>query len=94
MDQTEDSRELERKIAQANRIASSVSDQTTVGRLLAWAEVYVASSNSIARLRGGKMNQKARARVVGAKWPAFGRDLTFWLQAENQLTARNRKKSP
>jgi hypothetical protein len=38
MDQTEDSRELERKIAQANRIASSVSDQTTVGRLLAWAE--------------------------------------------------------
>jgi hypothetical protein len=40
------------------------------------------------------MNQKARARVVGAKWPAFGRDMTFWLQAENQLTARNRKKSP
>jgi hypothetical protein len=33
VDQTEDSNEPERKIAQATRIVSSVSDQTTLGRL-------------------------------------------------------------
>ena len=33
MDQSEDSRDLERKIEQATRIASRVTDQTTVERL-------------------------------------------------------------
>jgi polyhydroxyalkanoate synthesis regulator phasin len=38
MDQIEDTRELERKIEQAVRIASSVTDQTTVQRLKAFVE--------------------------------------------------------
>lgn len=38
MNQREDPEELERKIAQASRIANRVSDQTTIGRLLAWIE--------------------------------------------------------
>ncbi|HEX2655431.1 MAG TPA: hypothetical protein VHN11_17510, partial [Xanthobacteraceae bacterium] len=38
MEQSEDPEELERKIAQASRIASSVGDQTTIDRLLAWAD--------------------------------------------------------
>jgi len=38
MDQSDDPRELERKIEQASRIASRVTDQTTVERLRAWIE--------------------------------------------------------
>jgi hypothetical protein len=38
MDQSDDPQELERKIEQAARIASRVSDQTTVERLGAWIE--------------------------------------------------------
>jgi hypothetical protein len=38
MDQSDDPRELERKIDQATRIASRINDQTTVERLRAWIE--------------------------------------------------------
>ena len=39
MDQSEDDpRELERKIDQARRIASTITDQTTVERLKEWVE--------------------------------------------------------
>ena len=38
MDQIEDPRDLERKIAQASRIASRVTDETTYQRLTAWIE--------------------------------------------------------
>jgi hypothetical protein len=38
MDQSEDPRELERKINHASRIASRINDQTTVERLRAWIE--------------------------------------------------------
>ena len=38
MDQSEDPRELERKIDQATRIASGINDQMTVERLTAWIE--------------------------------------------------------
>jgi hypothetical protein len=38
MDQSEDPRELERKIYHASRIASRINDQTTVERLRAWIE--------------------------------------------------------
>ena len=34
----DDPRELERRIQQASRIASNISDPTTVGRLRAWIE--------------------------------------------------------
>ena len=38
MDQLEDPRDLERKIEQASRIASRVTDQTTYQRLTAWVD--------------------------------------------------------
>ena len=38
MDQSDEPRELERKIEQATRIASRLNDQTTVERLRAWIE--------------------------------------------------------
>ena len=38
MDENEDPLELERKIAQASRISSRITDQTTYERLRAWAE--------------------------------------------------------
>ena len=38
MVQSDDPRELERKIEQATRIASRLNDQTTVERLRAWIE--------------------------------------------------------
>jgi hypothetical protein len=38
MDQSDDPRELERKIEQAARIASRVNDPTTVERLRAWID--------------------------------------------------------
>jgi hypothetical protein len=38
MDQSDDPKELERKIGQAARIASRVDDPTTVERLRAWIE--------------------------------------------------------
>jgi hypothetical protein len=38
MDEIEDPRDLERKIEQASRIASRVTDQTTYQRLTAWVE--------------------------------------------------------
>jgi glutamate-1-semialdehyde aminotransferase len=38
MDQSEDPRELERRIDLASRIASRINDQTTVERLRAWIE--------------------------------------------------------
>jgi len=38
MDQSDDPRELERKIEQATRIASRVADHMTIERLRAWIE--------------------------------------------------------
>jgi hypothetical protein len=92
MDQTEDPRELERKIAQASRIASSVSDQTTVGRLLAWAEDLRRKLQQHREARRTKEEIRTRAREL---WEQSGRpegrDLEFWLQAESEITNRNRE---
>lgn len=76
MDREEDSRELERKIAQASRIASSVSDQTTVGRLLAWAEDLRASYSSTARLVGRKKKSGRAPGNSGSK--TVGRKGVTW----------------
>ena len=43
MDQSDEPRELERKIKQATRIASRVTDQTTMERLRAWTEDLAAT---------------------------------------------------
>ena len=38
MDQSDDPREIERKIAQASRAASQITNQTTLGRLAGWID--------------------------------------------------------
>jgi hypothetical protein len=48
MDETEDPRDLERKIEQASRIASRVNDPTTYQRLTAWVD---------------ELKQKLRSRI-------------------------------
>jgi cell division septum initiation protein DivIVA len=89
MDQSEDPRELERKIEQATRIASRVNDQTTVDRLKAWIEEL----RQRLRLEARRTKQEisARAREI---WEQNGRpadrDLEFWLQAESEIIGRNR----
>ena len=90
MDQMDDPRELERKIAQASRLASHVSDQTTVGRLLAWAEDLRHKLQQHREARRAKEEIRTRAREL---WEQNGRpqarDLEFWLQAEAEISERS-----
>lgn len=88
----EDPQELERKIAQASRIASSVSDQTTVGRLLAWAEDLRRKLQQHREARRTKEEIRTRARELWERnGRPEGRDLEFWLQAESEIIDRNRE---
>jgi len=90
MDQMEDPQELERKIEQAARIASRVTDQTTVERLRAWIEEL--RQRPRRRLEGRRTKQAISARA----WEIWeqngcpaGRDLEFWLRAEAEISARD-----
>ena len=92
MDQSEDDpRELERKINQARRIASTITDQTTLERLKAWVEQLKQSLRQRLAARQTKEDIKARARDL---WEQNGRpadrDLEFWLQAEAEIIERDR----
>ena len=92
MDQSDDPRELERKIEQATRIASRLSDQTTAERLWAWVEGL---KQKLRQRREPERTREAisvRAREI---WEhngrPSGRDLEFWLQAESEITGRNQE---
>ena len=91
MDQSDDPRELERKIDQATRIASRVNDQTTVERLRAWIQDLRQRLQQRLEARRTKQAISARAREI---WEQNGcpadRDLEFWLQAESEISERNR----
>jgi uncharacterized Zn finger protein len=82
MTQSDDPRELERKIKQATRIASRLNDQTTVERLKAWIEDLKQKLRQRLEARRTKKAINARARDI---WEQNGRppdrDLDFWLQA-------------
>jgi Protein of unknown function (DUF2934) len=87
MDQTEERRELERKIEQANRIASRINDPTTYQRLRNFVEEL--RHKLLQRLAARRTTEEIRARAREL-WelegrPA-GRDLDIWLQAERELT--------
>ena len=89
---SEDTRELERKIETASRIASTVTDQTTIERLRGWVEELTQRLKERSAERRADEEVKARAREL---WehngcPA-GRDLEFWLQAEAEIIERNRE---
>jgi DUF2934 family protein len=85
MDQSDDPREIEGKIAQASRVASLISDQTTRGRLSGWIEEL---KQMLRRQIEGRRKQEIRKRAQEL-WelegrPA-GRDLEFWLKAESEI---------
>ena len=92
MVQSEDARELEHKIERANRIASSVTDQTTRELLGAWVEELRQKLRQLLDARRTKHEITARARELWEQngCPA-GRDLEFWLQAEAEIIERNRE---
>jgi hypothetical protein len=89
---SEDTRELERKIETASRIASTVTDQTTIERLRGWVEELRQRLKERSAERRADEEVKARARELWEQngCPA-GRDLEFWLQAESEIKARERQ---
>ena len=89
---SEDPREIELKIERANRIASRVTDQTTLELLGAWVEELRQKLRQLLDARRTKHEIKARARELWEQngCPA-GRDLEFWLQAEAEIIERNRE---
>lgn len=93
MDQSEeDPRELQRQLELATRIASSVTDQTTVERLRAWIEDLKQKLRQRLEARRIKQEITVRAREI---WdqngrPA-GRDMEFWLEAESEVRVRNQQ---
>jgi hypothetical protein len=90
MGQSEEPRELERKIEQASRIASRINDQTTLERLLAFVEEQKRRLRQRLAERQVKDEIRARAREL---WEQHGRpadrDLEFWLQAESEISERH-----
>ena len=92
MDQNEDPEDLERKIEQASRIASRINDQTTVERLRAWIEELRQTLRQRLEARRTKQAISARAREI---WEQNGcppdRDLESWLQAESEISERDRE---
>lgn len=89
MDESEDAKELKRKIAQASRIAFGVTDQTTRGSLLAWIDELKSRLNGQRQERRIKAEITERAKVLweNAGRPD-GRDLEFWLKAEAETRGR------
>ena len=92
MDQNEEPGDLERKIQQATRIASRINDPTTVERLSAWIQDLRQRLQQRLEARRIKQQISARAREI---WEQNGRpadrDLEFWLQAESEISERNRE---
>jgi hypothetical protein len=92
MDQNEDAGELERKIEQATRIASRISDQTTLERLRAWIQDLRQRRQRRLEARRRKQAISTRAQEI---WEQHGRpsdrDLEFWLQAEAEICERKRE---
>ena len=92
MDQSEDPRELERKIEQAARIASHVNDPTTVERLRAWIEDLKQKLRQRREARRIKQDITIRAHEIWEQnGRPSGRDLEFWLQAESEISERRRQ---
>lgn len=91
MDQSDDDpRELERRIQQASRIASKISDPTTVERLTGWIRELRQRLRHRREARRTADAIETRARELWEQngRPA-GRDLDFWLQAETEILSRD-----
>jgi hypothetical protein len=83
-----DRRQLERKIAQANRLAATVLDQTTQRRLNRLRDELAESLRKYPDRRARISEEQVRARAHEL-WEAHGRpqgrDEEFWVQAEREL---------
>ena len=89
MDQDDDPVDLERKLAQVNRLSSSITDEPTVGRFRAFAaELRQRLQRTLARRKSWMQERAIRARARDL-WEEAGRpegrDLEFWLQAEREI---------
>ena len=75
-----------------SRIASNITDQTTIERLKGWVEELRQKLRQRLDARRTKQEISARARELWEQngCPA-GRDLEFWLQAESEIKARERQ---
>jgi hypothetical protein len=91
VDQTDHRLELERRIQQARRsIASKISEQTTAGRLTAWADELRQKLRQHMEARRTNYEIKVRAYDLWEQnGRPDGRDLEFWLQAESEILDRN-----
>lgn len=92
MDESEDPKELERKIEQASRLVSRVNDPTTVERLTSWAQDLRHRLRQILETNRTKAEIRERAQAIWEQngRPA-GRDVEFWLQAEAEIKDRDRE---
>ena len=83
MDQSEDPGP---RAQQATRIASRVTDPTTVERLKAWIEDLKQKLRQRLEARRIKQEITVRAREIWEQnGRPVGRDLEFWLQAESEF---------
>lgn len=89
MEESDNPREIARKIAQASRVSSLITDQTTRGRLSTWIEELkhkLWRHNDVLRLEE-KIRKRAQELWELEGRPS-GRDLEFWLQAEAEVNDR------
>ena len=92
MDQSEDPRDLERRIEQATRIARNLTDETTVQRLTAFAEHLRQKLRQLVEARRIRHETRTRARELwDQNGRPSGRDEEFWLQAESEIRVRNQQ---
>jgi hypothetical protein len=86
MDQSDEPRDIEPKLAQANRVASLISDQTTRSRLSGWIDEL---KQMLRRHSEGRRNREAVRRRAHEMWelegrPA-GRDLGILAEVESAI---------
>jgi hypothetical protein len=86
MDENEELGELERQIERARRLASHIGDQTTSQRL--WGFIEELRQKLQRRLAARRLKQQIRGRAHEL-WEQHGRpagrDVEFWLQAEEEV---------
>ena len=87
----EDPREIARKLEQATRMVSGVSDPTTYERLKAWIGELREGLRQRQEVR--RLNHKIRARareLWEQEGRPHGRDKDHWLRAEAEILAQNK----
>ena len=90
MDQSQHPRDLARKIEQASRIASRLTDQTTYQRLTAWIDELKDRLEKRLVARRSKEIRVRAHELWEQNGRPLGRDVEFWLQAEReQRESRN-----